>query len=170
VRRTTPEIYADKANRILVKHHLGRIVAVIEIVSPGNKSSRAFLRDFVDKAVDFLRQGVHLLIVDLFPPTSRDPFGIHKAIWDEINEEDFELPPRKDRILASYETGREFAAYVEPVAVGDTLADMPLFLAAGMHILVPLEATYQNAWNDSSEEMRVAIETGVLPEADGDRN
>jgi hypothetical protein len=43
------EIYASRANRIVVKHHLGRIVAVIEIVSPGNKDSRAALRDFVDK-------------------------------------------------------------------------------------------------------------------------
>src|SRR5439155_3739406 len=81
VRQTTKQIYASRANRIVVKHHLGRIVAVIEIVSPGNKDSRAALRDFVDKAIDFLRRGIHLLIVDLFPPTPRDPWGIHKAIW-----------------------------------------------------------------------------------------
>jgi hypothetical protein len=40
--------------RIVVKHDLGRIIAVIEIVSPGNKDSRAALRDFVEKTVDFL--------------------------------------------------------------------------------------------------------------------
>jgi hypothetical protein len=39
VRRTTKEIYSGRANRIVVKHHLGRIVAVIEILSPGNKDS-----------------------------------------------------------------------------------------------------------------------------------
>jgi hypothetical protein len=37
VRRTTNDIYASRANRIVVKHHLGRIIAVIKIVSPGNK-------------------------------------------------------------------------------------------------------------------------------------
>ena len=94
MRRTTKAIYAARANRIVVKHHLGRIVAVIEILSPGNKDSRAALRDFVDKAVDFLRQGIHLLVVDLFPPTARDPWGMHKAIWDEIHEEDFRLTCR----------------------------------------------------------------------------
>jgi hypothetical protein len=57
VRRTTNEIYASRANRIVVKHHLGRIIAVIEIVSPGNKDSRAALRDFVEKTVDCLRKG-----------------------------------------------------------------------------------------------------------------
>jgi hypothetical protein len=68
VRRSTKEIYAGRANRIVVRHHLGRIVAVIEILSPGNKDSRAAIRDFVEKVIDFLRQGIHLLVVDLFPP------------------------------------------------------------------------------------------------------
>ena len=70
----------------------GRIVAILEIVSPGNKDSRAALRDFIEKTIDFLRAGIHVLIVYLFPPTPRDPFGIHKAIWDEIEEEDFSFP------------------------------------------------------------------------------
>src|SRR5947209_13287737 len=47
VRRTTKALYAERANRVVVRHHLGRIVAVIEIVSPGNKDGRAALRDFV---------------------------------------------------------------------------------------------------------------------------
>jgi len=168
VRRTTKEIYAVRANRIVVKHHLGRIIAVIEIMSPGNKDSKAALRDFVDKVIDFLRRGIHVLLVDLFPPTVRDPFGMHKVIWDEIHEEDFAFPTGKDRILASYETGGERVAYVEPIAVGDAMPDMPLFLASGIHIKVPLESTYCAAWDASPEEMRRAVETGILPEAEGD--
>jgi hypothetical protein len=64
---TLQQHYAHKANRILVKHRLGRTVAVIEIVSPGNKSSRHALRSFVQKAAELLREGVNLLVVDLFP-------------------------------------------------------------------------------------------------------
>lgn len=168
VRRTNKEIHAGRANRIVIKHHLGRIVAVIEIVSPGNKDSRAALRDFVEKTIDFLRKGIHVLIVDLFPPTPRDPFGMHKVIWDEIEEEDFTFPEGKDRILASYETGGERAAYIEPVAVGDPLPDMPLFLTNDLHIMVPLEPTYQAAWEASPEEMRRAVETGIMPEPDAE--
>jgi hypothetical protein len=168
VRRTTNDFHADRANRIVVKHHLGRIVAVIEIVSPGNKDSRAALRDFVDKTIGFLRHGIHMLIVDLFPPSPRDPLGIHKVIWDEIHEEEFTFPEGKDRILASYETGGARVAYVEPVTVGDPLPDMPLFLANGVHIRVPLESTYQAVWHASPEEMRIAVETGVMPEPDAD--
>jgi hypothetical protein len=170
VRRTTKEIYAGRANRIVVKHHLGRIVAVIEILSPGNKDSRAALRDFVEKAIDFLRRGIHLLIVDLFPPTPRDPLGMHKVIWDEIHEEDFAFPKGKDRILASYETGGERFAYVEPVAVGDSLPEMPLFLATGVHIRVPLEPTYRAVWDASPEEMRTAVESGIMPEPEAEED
>jgi hypothetical protein len=168
VRRTAKGIYAGRANRILVRHHLGRIVAVIEILSPGNKDSRAAVRDFVDKAIEFLRRGIHVLIVDLLPPTPRDPFGMHKMMWDEIHEEDFLFPPGKDRLLVSYETGGEQVAHVEPVGVGDVLPDMPLFLATGLHILVPLDETYRATWDASPEEMRTAVETGVLPEAELD--
>lgn len=168
VRRTTKEIHAARANQIVVKHHLGRIIAVIEIVSPGNKDSRAALRDFVEKTIDFLRRGVHVLIIDLFPPTARDPFGMHKIIWDEIDEEEFAFPAGKDRILASYETGAVRAAYVEPIAVGDTLPDMPLFLTNYLHVMVPLEPTYQAAWDASPEDFRLAVETGVMPEPDSE--
>ena len=168
VRRTDKEIHSGRANRIVVKHHLGRIIAVIEILSPGNKDSRAALRDCVEKTLDFLRIGIHVLIVDLFPPTPRDPYGMHKVIWDEFVEEDFAFPPGKDRILASYETGLERTAYVEPVAVGDVMPDMPLFLTNDLHILTPLEPTYQATWDASPEELRIAVETGVMPELDAD--
>jgi hypothetical protein len=158
------EIYARRANRIVVKHHLGQTVAAIEIVSPGNKDSPASVGDFVDKTIDLLRAGIHVLLIDLFPPTSRDPLGMHKLIWDEISSEPFDFPPGKDRILASYETGAEKAAYVEPIGVGDPLPSMALFLVEGLHVKVPLEATYQATWATCPEDMRVAVETGVLPE------
>ena len=79
VRKSSKEFYSDLANRIVVKHQLGRTVAVIEIVSPGNKDSKRAFKQFIDKSLEFIRSGVHLLVVDLFPPTKRDPFGVHRA-------------------------------------------------------------------------------------------
>lgn len=158
------QIHAQRANRIVVKHYLGRTVAVIEIVSPGNKDTRASLRDFVEKAIDYLRAGVHLLVLDLFPASPRDPQGVHGLIWDEIGEKPFVLPKGRDRVLASYETGEERAAYVEVLSVGDVLPAMPLFVAEGMHVQVPLEETYQSAWFACPEDMREAVATGVLPD------
>ena len=85
-------------------------------------------------------------MIDLFPPSRRDPQGIHKAIWDEFVEEDFELPSDKPLILAAYDAQPLPIAYVEPVAVGDVLPDMPIFLKPGKCVPAPLEATYQTAW------------------------
>jgi Protein of unknown function (DUF4058) len=165
VRKSSKEIYSDLANRIVVKHKLGRTVAVIEIVSPGNKDSKRAFKEFLDKSLEFIHNGVHLLVVDLFPPTKRDPFGVHRAIWDEFEDEDvlFEFPPGKDRILASYDAGREKAAYVEPIGLGDVMPDMALFLFEGRHIKVPLEAAYQTTWSVFPRDLQVIVETGVMP-------
>jgi hypothetical protein len=152
------ETYAAKANRITVRHPLGQVVAVVEVVSPGNKDSRHSLRAFVDKATGLLQQGIHLLVIDLFPPTSRDPQGIHKAIWDEIQEKPFALPPDKPLTLVSYAAGVPKKAYIEPVAVGDVLPDMPLFLTADSHVPTPLEATYLATWSVCPEPMRELLE------------
>src|SRR5437588_5256838 len=56
VSRAEEEISAARGNRITIRHPLGRVVCVIEIVSPGNKGSRYALRSFVEKTVEFLRQ------------------------------------------------------------------------------------------------------------------
>src|SRR5580700_6588639 len=94
--------YARRANRIRIQHRHGEVVAVIEIVSPGNKNNRHALRAFVRKASDLILQGIHLLVIDLFPPSERDPQGIHKAIWDEIAERPFVLPGDKPLTVAAY--------------------------------------------------------------------
>jgi hypothetical protein len=144
--RTELDSYLRKANRITVRHRHGDVVAVIEILSPGNKASRAEFRTLVEKSVALLRQGIHLLVIDVFPPGKRDPQGIHKAIWDEFQEEDLTLPPGQPLTLVSYEAGLECVAYVEFCGVGDPLPEMPLFLKPGFYVSVPLDATYQTAW------------------------
>lgn len=160
VTRSETGAYARKANRITVRHPDGDVVAIIEIVSPGNKDGRHAIRAFARKAVELLQAGVHLLIVDLFPPGRRDPQGIHKVIWDRIHEEPFALPPDKPLTLAAYAVGTETVAYVEPVAVGDPLPDMPIFLTADRYVPCPLEATYQTAWEQFPAPLRGPLESG----------
>jgi hypothetical protein len=148
VRRAEETIYVHKTDRITVRHRHGRVVAMIEIVSPGNKTSKNELRVFVEKTSKLIGQGVHLLVIDLFPPSKRDPQGIHKAIWDEFVEEDFTLPADQRLTLAAYDAGPPPAAYVEFVAVGDTLPDMPIFLKPDFYVPAPLEETYRITWDD----------------------
>ena len=146
----------------------GEVVCIIEIVSPGNKGSRAALRRFVEKTREFLEAGVNLLVVDLFPPTSRDPHGIHKAVWDEFEERPFELTADKPLVLAAYvagdlSVGLSTKAYVEPVGVGDPLPDVPAYLDADHYVPVSLEATYQATWATCPADMRYLVEHGSLP-------
>lgn len=145
------ERYAAKANRLVIRHALGRVVAVVELVSPGNKDSRHAIRSFVQKNVELIREGVNLLVIDPFPPTPRDPQGIHQAIWGEITDqvfdEPFELPSDRKLTLAAYQVAPIKTAYVEPFAVGRPIPDMPLFLHNDFYINVPLEKTYRDTWN-----------------------
>jgi hypothetical protein len=138
--------YARRADRVVIRHGRGRVVAIIEILSPGNKDSRNALRTFVEKFADILIQGVNLLIVDLFPPTPRDPQGIHKAILDEFEDEPFEAPPAKPLTVASYICTDILTAYMEPVGIGDPLPSLPIFLSETRYIPAPLESTYLEAW------------------------
>ena len=96
-------------------------------------------------------------LVELFPPTVRDPDSLHKLIWAEIEDIPFQLPPGRQRLLVSYQAGSEKVAYIEPLGVGEVLPDMPLFLTSRLHIKIPLESTYQTTWNSLPEQLRIAV-------------
>src|SRR5262245_55333282 len=91
---TPAEFYRRKKSTITVRHVSGdRIVAMIEIVSPGNKDSIHAVRSFVEKACELLQRKIHLLIIDPFPPGKRDPHGLHAAIWERVEDEVVQIPP-----------------------------------------------------------------------------
>jgi hypothetical protein len=155
----TMDDYVLKRRTIVIRHSSGdRIVALLETVSPGNKRSRHALRSFVEKAVEALHRGYHLLIVDLFPPSARDPQGIHGAIWQEISNDPFELPADEPLTLAAYSAGPVKQAWVEPTAVGRELIEMPLFLEPEIYVNVPLEVTYQAAYRGVARRWKQVLE------------
>ena len=143
--KSTPEVYADKANQVTVRHRHGKVIAVIEIVSPGNKHSAVEFRNFVEKSSELIRQGIHLMVIDLFPPTPRDPSGTARAIWDEFDPEHIALPAGKPLTISSADAvAREM--YVNFAAPGDILPDTPLFLRSGRYVNAPLADSYEDAW------------------------
>ncbi|MGH7194909.1 MAG: DUF4058 family protein [Candidatus Saccharimonadales bacterium] len=148
------DAFTRNSNRVLLFDDADEVVSVIEIVSPGNKSSRYRFDSFVEKALALLRSGIHLLMVDLFPPTSRDPHGMHAAIWSRMTEYDFRPPADKPLTVASYSSGVVQRAFVEPVAVGTALPQMPLFLDPERYVLLPLETSYQTTFHAMPERWR----------------
>ncbi len=152
--------YAMKANRISIRQGLGRVVAMIEVVSPGNKDSRHAVASFLTKAVDFVRHGIHFLLIDPFPTGPRDPDGLGHAIWKELDDEPITPRPEgKPLTVAAFDAGMPLTAYVEALAVGDPWPEAPLFLEPGWYVNVPLELTYQTSWDLTPRPIRDLVET-----------
>jgi hypothetical protein len=157
--QTEAEFYRRKKSAIAIRHVSGdRMVAMIEIVSPGNKASKNAIRAFVNKACELLEARIHLLIIDPFPPGPRDPGGVHGLIWDEVADVEFRPPAGKPLTLVAYESELITRAYVQNIAAGEALPDMELFLAPDGCVMVPLEATYNAAFEVQPRRWRDVLQ------------
>jgi hypothetical protein len=152
-----PKWYASKKKAVTIRHvSEHRVVAVLEVLSPGNKDNRSGLLAFVRKAQELLAAGIHLSVIDLFPPTPRDPEGIHPLIWGE-DDNIYRFDPARPLTCAAYIGGTGAAAFVEPVAIGDDLPDLAVFLTPEEYASVPLEATYREAFEAVPEFWREVL-------------
>lgn len=152
--------YASKQKHVVVRHVSGdEVIAVIEVVSRGNKNSQYAFDSMIKKSLDLLNQGIHLLLLDLHPPGPRDPEGLHTALWTALSGKEI-AKPDKPLTLAAYEAVNEgyTKAYVEPIRVGDELPNMPVFLRPGAHVPLPLEGTYQRAVDAMPKRWRTVLE------------
>jgi hypothetical protein len=99
-----------------------------------------------------LRSGIHVLLVDLHPPGKRDPEGLHAVIWDcmggNVTDDveaataalSYEAVPRDEDFP-------QVQAHVQPLTLGQTVPDMPLFLDNGDYVMAPLQPTYDTAFD-----------------------
>lgn len=161
VPREMKELQRSIAIRHVSSH---RIVALLEIVSPANKDREEHLAMFVQKTIDAISRGIHVLMVDLFAPSRFDPLGLHYRIremlapYPPLTEI---APPRST--LASYQvTLKSVEMFVEHVEANTNLPDMPIFLDSPRYVNVPLEATYLKAWQGMPAFWRNVI-TGEIP-------
>lgn len=167
--RTDAELYRRRQRSVVIRRESDdRMIAVIEIISPGNKDGKIAFQELLEKTGKLLDHGIHLLLVDLFPPTRRDPQGLHEAIWEYLTPDDdssrseFHRPPTKPLTLVAYESDAGVQAHIEAVAVGEVLPEMPLLLEPGGAVMVPLEATYQAAFAAVPQRWRRVLEPTVL--------
>src|SRR5581483_9968972 len=64
VQESEADLYVKKANRIVIRHSSeDRIIAIIEVLSPGNKSSVHAMEELLDKVWSMIDQGIHLLLI-----------------------------------------------------------------------------------------------------------
>lgn len=155
------ELYAARATRVAVFHVSGdRVVAYIEIVSPGSKHSEVAIRSFTDNLGEAFRRGCQALVIDVHPPTRRDPRGIHARFWqDSFGDENCPgVTAAQPLGLSAYRSDLSPTAYFEPFAVGDTLIDMPVILTPDRYVNLPLAATYDEAWRGVPRRWEQVVE------------
>jgi len=144
---------------LAIRHASGdRLIAMLEVVSPANKDRRRHVQEFLDKLEDALAHGIHLLLVDLLPACKYDPHGMHGALWDRLGDPPEDPPAEEPLTLAAYVADTPVKAYLEHVAEGGVLPDMPLFLDPDTYIPTPLETTYRATWRGTPARWRVVLE------------
>lgn len=146
---------------LTVRHTTGRrVVAIIEIVSPGNKDRESHVGDFAGKVASMVQGGVHAVVLDLLPPRSHDPGGMHGVIWSLLDAEHEEEQPPAGRPLtfASYRSADRPIAYLNFAKVGQPFPPVPLFLDQGQFVELPLESSYMLGYSRLPPEDRPGIE------------
>lgn len=129
----------------------GRLVAVVELVSPRNKDQPSAREQYGSRYLGYLRGGVHTLLVDVH----RRPldFSFPQLIATEFGEP---LPNPVAPCAVSYRVGapaatggRMLAAWRFELLAGEPLPSAPLALTLDDTVMVDLEATYARAAIDS---------------------
>src|SRR5579872_2923668 len=121
------------------------LVAAVEIVSPANKDRPENRRIFVAKCAALLQKGVCVSIVDLV--TIRQ-FNLYTDLLDLIGQTDpsFASP---QPIYAATCRGRKVGTrsrletWAYPLAVGQPLPKLPIWLTEDLAVSLDLEASYQ---------------------------
>jgi hypothetical protein len=123
-----------------------RLVAAVEIVSPGNKDRLENRRAFVSKCVALLQQRVSVAFVDLV--TTRQ-FNLYGDLLELIGQADPALAPEPPSLYAAacrwthLGEGRRFQAWTHALAIGQPLTTLPLWLAEDFAVPLELEASYE---------------------------
>ena len=135
-----------------------RRVAVIEILSRGNRDSRARIAACREKLAAYLENRLHVTVIDVWPDSeivgfvARDLGGLDRT------------PPIPTRSTASFECELDhpvIRVHLRALTLGVPLPDAPLFLAPGHAVMLPLEATYATTFEDLPQSDRRRLEASA---------
>ncbi|WP_020473814.1 hypothetical protein [Zavarzinella formosa] len=121
-------------------------VAAIELVSPGNKDREETRRAFAAKCATYVQRAIGLIVIDIVTSRQSRPFD---ELMAQLAPE--QTPPLTPPLTAvSYRPVRVNGAdslelRIRPLAVGELLPTLPLALGGLGHVMLDLEATYEDA-------------------------
>lgn len=148
--RETVATFTPDVQRALHVDWHGQLIAAIELVSPRNKDRLDSKARYARRYLGYLRQGVHLMLVDVFPHPAG--FSFADAVSDDLGLGEPPIPPP---FAVSYRVGSPVPvgdAMGTPVALwarrleaGRPLPELPLILDEDQAVVIDLEATYHEA-------------------------
>lgn len=122
------------------------LVAAVEIVSPANKDRPENRRAFVTKCAALLQQDVCVSIVDLV--TTRD-FNLYTDLLALLDRSDPAFAQNPSCVYAATCRGRKIdrrsrlETWAYPLAVGQPLPTLPLWLSEELAVSLELEPSYE---------------------------
>jgi Protein of unknown function (DUF4058) len=133
--------------RIYDAEHGRQLVAAIEIVSPANKD-RPQTRDlFAGKVAALLQQGVCVSIVDLVTVRRANVYADLLTLLGHIDPQLAPTPPHLYAVSLRTRKSRKgrprLDAWFYPMALGEPLPELPIWLNDDLRVSLPLESSYQ---------------------------
>ncbi len=125
-----------------------RLVAAVEIVSPANKDRPESRRAFVSKCLGLLRERVSVAIVDVVTTRTQN---LYAELLDLIGQSDPSLNPEPPPLYATAcrLTKRDDAwlleTWAQPLALGQPLPTVPLWLADNLAVPLELNESYEQS-------------------------
>lgn len=145
--------------RVVVRAAGKQVVAIVELVSRSIKSSKARATAISMKVADLLLSGVHVAVADPFPPSKSNPNGLHPLVWKVLGRKAPPPPPEgRPYTFVGYRADDAATAYLNYIAIGQSLPVVPLFLTEDRFVTLPLEETYTAAFADLAPDDREKLD------------
>ena len=145
---TMPAIFPDSFSIQVYSAEGGpKLVAAIELVSPGNKDREANRQAFAIKCANYLHQGIGLVIIDIV--TSRHA-NLHNTILELLSQPaEYCMADSAFLYCVAYrpvtrEDRPEIDLWPRPLTLGQELPTMPLAIKGAGAVALELETTYDD--------------------------
>jgi hypothetical protein len=128
-----------------------RLTAAVELLSPRNKDRPQARRAFAVKCVGYLQQGSSVVVVDTV--TTRRA-NLHEEILSLLGVAAGTVATPPGLSAVSYraadrdEEEQQLQLWPEPLALGQPLPTLPLWIAADFSVRLDLETSYRTACDD----------------------
>lgn len=125
-----------------------RLVAAVELVSPANKARPDARQAFAEKCASFLRSRVSVVIVDIVTDRHADLYAeVLTHLGMGRRREWLGTPPVYTVAMKATKIAEEWKlqTWEQPLALGQPLPTMPLWVADDLVVPLELEPTYNEA-------------------------